>query len=120
MTRSRTEELIALYAQLHEHTFRVCSGEHPQGCAKPFSCCVASACERVMENALWEWEVRLPRTNHPTLPLMGPDGCTVPPYLRSLCTVHACPVGILGALPEDWLDEYWGIRRRIEELEGPG
>lgn len=60
-------------------------------------------------------------TGHDKLAYMGPEGCTVPPYLRPLCTLHTCDVGSYGFKADDpngeWTDDYFTLRNEIGELE---
>lgn len=68
--------------------------------------------------------MQLPRTNHPTLPLMGRDGCTAPPHLRPMCTMHTCDIQAMGyKKPRDgeptiktdqWNQQYYDLRAEIE------
>ena len=67
-----------------------------------------------------EFGVTLTNGNHPTLPYMVDGvGCTVPPYLRVLCTLHTCEVNSFGFKRGDtvWTDEYFKLRDQIEQLE---
>lgn len=95
-----SEKLIALFKKMSEHTAPVC--------AKMY-------CSMAMELAA-EQGIVLERTNHPRLPLMGADGCTAPPHLRPLCTLHVCCIGSFGFKPNDpgWTREYFRIRRAID------
>ena len=61
--------------------------------------------------------VTLVPTGHPTLPFMGPNGCTVEPHLRPLCTMHTCAINAFGFKPDDpeWTVKYFVLRELIEE-----
>jgi hypothetical protein len=78
--------------------------------------------------------ITLPKTEHPRLPFMGVEivssgfpalskmeetGCTVPPHLRPLCTMHTCDINSCGFKPSDprWTKEYFKLRVIIERLE---
>ena len=65
------------------------------------------------------WGVELVRTEHIRLPLMGPEGCTVAPHFRPLCTLHTCAINAFGFKPgdPDWDKKYWFLRDQIDELE---
>jgi len=72
-----------------------------------------------IEIALEEYGVRLERTSHPILPLMGEKGCVAPPHTRPLCTLHTCSVNSLGVKIDDveWTDKYYILRNKIEMSE---
>jgi hypothetical protein len=115
------EELIEAYKQMAELTLPYCKGK----CAVPLSCCSPEYCVLTLQLAKEEWGVDLKTTNHPTLALMGPDGCIADPHLRPFCTLHVCSMNGLGVLRESHFgpinqeatEKYFQIRIRIEELE---
>lgn len=108
------ERLIQLYQQMAALTLPEC-----QACPVPLSCCSAEYCEVTIEWARREWGVVLEPTGHPTLPLMGPQGCTAAPHLRPICTMHTCQVSSLGYKPGDptWTQLYFDVRKKIDVLE---
>lgn len=59
-------------------------------CNVPQQCCSPEYCFMAIEHAKEKWGVELKPTGHPTLPLMGPNGCTAEPHLRPICTIHVC------------------------------
>ena len=109
-------QLVVLFQQMYELTNPECGK-----CRVPLSCCDAMYCGCAQEYALEEWGVDLTpvRTDHPTLPFMGPAGCSVPPYLRPLCTLHVCSINDIGIKPGDseWTSKYFKLREQIDELE---
>lgn len=66
-----------------------------------------------------KWGVKLERTNHPKLPLMGEKGCVADPHFRVLCTLHVCCINSIGCDPKDllWTDRYFDLREQIEKVE---
>jgi hypothetical protein len=111
----RTEgQLVAAYQEMYEHTRPECGK-----CKVPFNCCSAAACDGTMAHALDQWDVTLPATGHPKLPLMGEQGCTAAPHLRPLCTVHQCDISASGNKANDpaWTERYYELRERINDLE---
>lgn len=66
-----------------------------------------------------EWGVELTITEHPELPLMGPNGCTAAPHFRVLCTLHTCKINSLGFEPGDpkWTEAYFELREKLNILE---
>lgn len=64
-----------------------------------------------------EQGVQLVETGHPTLPFMGPNGCTIEPHLRPLCTLHTCAINSFGFKPDDmaWTERYFKLREAIED-----
>jgi hypothetical protein len=83
---NKKHRLELWYDRLSALTAPKCKSE----CNVPRSCCSAAYCEFALRYAKDRWGVELERTKHPHLPLMGPNGCTAAPYLRPLCTAHAC------------------------------
>jgi hypothetical protein len=109
------EQLIKLYFQMYEHTLWECT----YNCKCPQSCCSPEYCEMAQTWAREEHGIELKVTDHPSLPLMGPLGCTAAPYLRPACTLHTCQVNGLGFKPGDdaWTREYFRLRDNIESIE---
>jgi hypothetical protein len=110
------DKLVVLFQQMYEMTNPECGK-----CRAPRSCCDAMYCGCAEEYARDEWGFDLTplKTDHPTLPFMGPDGCTVPPHLRPLCSLHTCDINNVGMKKGDpgWTDKYFKLREQIEELE---
>lgn len=108
---ANTDRLTNLYQRMYDLTEPEC-----RQCRAPQSCCDSTACEMAIEYAKEEWGVELERTDHPTLPLMGPTGCTAAPHLRPLCTLHVCSIMGFGYKPndEEWTNRYFELRERIE------
>jgi hypothetical protein len=75
-------------------------------------------CEIAIEYAAESGET-LQRTDHPTLPLMGPTGCVVAPHLRPLCTLHVCSINGVGHDKDPvFTEKYFVLRDAIcVELE---
>jgi len=109
-------QLVVLFQQMYEMTRPECDK-----CRVPRSCCDAMYCGCAEEYARDEWGVDLTplKTDHPTLPFMGPTGCVVAPHLRPLCSVHTCDINSLGFKKNDllWTERYFRLREQIEELE---
>lgn len=112
-----SEQLITLYARMSDITSPECAST----CKLPHSCCSGEYCEMTIEDARDKWSTTLVRTDHPTLPLMGPTGCVAAPHLRPLCTFHTCEVNSWGSKSNDpegkWTTEYFEVRTQIEALE---
>jgi len=108
------QKLVILYEKMAKLTAPVCANE----CRCPHSCCDRMYCEIADEYAK-EQGVTLTRGDHPTLPFMSANGCTVPPHLRPICTVHVCCINSLGFKPNDpkWTKKYFKLREKIEELD---
>lgn len=106
--------LIVLYQQMADLTLSEC-----KKCKCPLSCCSSEYCGMAIERARGKYGVELQSTNHPTLPLMGENGCTASPHFRPLCTLHTCEINAFGFKRGDktWTNEYFGLREQIEELE---
>ncbi len=109
----KLQELITLSQKMFDLTKGECTR-----CPKPHSCCDAVYCQAAANYAKGTWGIDLPKTNHPTLPFMGPQGCTVPPHLRPICTVHTCEVSSLGFKRGDpeWTKRYFELREAIDTL----
>jgi hypothetical protein len=106
--------LVRLYAAMAEHTEPECGA-----CARPHSCCEERYCLLAIDFARDYWGVELRPGWHPTLPLMGPAGCTVPPHLRPICTLHTCAVNEHGCKPGDpaWTARYVELRDAIDAIQ---
>ena len=108
------EKLIVLYDDMAKHTEPECAN-----CRAPHSCCSHEYCEMAIEYAQERYGVTLEPTGHPTLPMMGPNGCTVAPHMRPLCTLHTCTINSVGFKPYDapWTRKYFKLRNQIDRLE---
>lgn len=115
MSCDKRRRLVALYADLAAHTEPECTG----ACERPMTCCQERYCEIAMDFAVEHWGVELQTTWHRALPLMGPDGCTVAPHLRPICTAHTCEICEHGAKRGDaaWTERYYVLRDAIADLE---
>jgi len=112
-------KLVTLCKEIADLTHEACSGRGSAPCRQPYSCCHPSVCELVIEQAKWDWDASLPRTNHPQYPLMNPDGsCSAPPHMRPLCAAHCCCIQNFGCNPKDteWSRKYWQLRDDINYL----
>lgn len=108
-------KLIDVYQKMSDLTSPECASV----CVIPHSCCSPEYCHMTIQIAKEDWNVELSSTDHPTLPLMGPNGCTAAPHLRPICTVHACQVNSLGCKPNDlkWTKMYFKLRSNIDKLK---
>ena len=95
-------------AQVAQHTQAACGG-----CRVPYGCCHKEACEEAIAFSKDHLGVELETTNHPTLPLMGPNGCTAQPHQRPICSVHVCEQHLLA--DTDWTNTYWELRDQASE-----
>lgn len=98
----------------------VCANECTLYRESPIRCCEAEYCNFARNFAKKNYNTDLQETGHPTLPFMGPSGCTVPPYLRPICALHACPISY-GQKPEfpgnpERTERYFQLRREILAL----
>jgi hypothetical protein len=116
MPDSHRRRLIALYAELAAHTEPECASSR---CVKPLSCCAPMYCDLARDFALERWDIRLEPTWHPALPFMGPQGCTVAPHLRPICTAHTCEVNEHGCKrgDEGWTNRYFDLTEEIGAIE---
>lgn len=108
-------KIVRLFRELADHTAPECANN----CRIPHSCCDAVYCA-MTEDYARNCGVELKHTDHPTLKFMGPNGCTVEPHLRPLCTYHTCAINGFGFKPNDpdWTAKYFKLRDEIEiELE---
>lgn len=98
-----------------DHTAPECAS----GCRVPHSCCDEFYCLFSEGYARDVYGIELPKTDHPRLQYMGPQGCTVAPHLRPLCTLHVCCINDVGAKVSDmgWTRKYFRIRGKIARLE---
>jgi hypothetical protein len=116
-----TPELIAAWKALADHTRAKCGTPHcrviPE--LRPHRCCDRQYCVMAKEYAKDRYGIELQPTGHPDLPFMGPNGCTVEPYLRPICSLHQCSINSMGVLRGDpsWTVEYFRLRETIDILE---
>lgn len=107
-----------LWRRMAELTKPKCGAS--KGCApfKPGGCCDPMYCDMAFAEAKRQGE-ELEPTGHERLPLMGEDGCTAPPHLRPMCTLHVCIISNLGFDPEDqaWTEQYFELRGAIDAAE---
>jgi hypothetical protein len=106
-------KLIQLYQEMADLTEPKC-----RQCRVPQSCCSAEYCAMAIEIAT-EHGVTLQVTTHDRLPLMGPTGCTAPPWTRPLCTFHVCSINNIGIDVKDpvFTKGYFKLREKIEKEE---
>lgn len=120
-----SQELKDAWRAVADHTKPVCMNSggaweerRARGlCMNPGSCCDSMYCEIALETAA-EMGEPLARTEHPTLPLMGPDGCSAPPHVRPMCSLHVCCISSLGFKPndEEWTERYFQLREKAMRL----
>lgn len=84
-------------------------------------CCASWACEEAIKLAKNNHGIALRRTGHSRLPLMGPNGCTVPPHLREYCATYDCSVVLKGAnsISDEFSSKYTALiaeRNRLATL----
>ena len=104
--------LTELFQEMSDLTAPECAAS----CKAPRSCCDEMYCDLAAEYAASQG-VTLTDTGHTTLRFMGPDGCTVAPHLRPLCTLHTCAIQGFGFKPGDnaWTHKYFTLRDKIEQ-----
>jgi hypothetical protein len=114
----RVQQLIDAYQKMADLTRPECNAETCQN-HKPYRCCEDVFCEDAIRYARNRWDTDLEMTDHPTLPLMGPNGCTAPPHMRPICTVHTCAIASAGRKRDDpeWTKRYYILRDTIDRLE---
>jgi hypothetical protein len=107
------EKFVILMQEMSELTEPECA----KVCRVPHSCCSEEYCEMAIEFAL-EDGVVLTRTEHASLPLMGPKGCTALPHFRPMCTLHVCSIAGVGfkALDPVWTKKYFQLRAKITKM----
>jgi hypothetical protein len=103
------QELRQLYAEIAELTKPKC-GE----CRAPYQCCQPDACGMIEQFAKEDGKELPPKTDHPKLPYMGPNGCILEPYQRPLCAIHVCDNHLVAL---EFRLKYFDLRERINEKE---
>lgn len=102
------KEIIEAFQEMADLTRPKC-GE----CRVPLSCCSPEYCVFTLNFAA-EKSIELATTDHPTLPLMGKQGCTAPPHLRPLCTLHVCEWHYIKSV--EFAEAYFDLRARLSQL----
>lgn len=77
---------------------------------------MAEHCGIAADYALRYYGVVLEPTGHPTIPFLGPQGCTVPPHLRPICSLHVCSISwaqVSRLIDDQTTDKYFRLRREI-------
>lgn len=106
MSMSETQAFEAIY----QHTKDSCAK-----CRIPYSCCSKEYCEMALDYAA-QRGVELVVTGHERLPLMGEEGCTAPPHLRPLCSIHTCDIACNGTSGnKQWDRRYFKLRAACDE-----
>lgn len=118
------KQLQTLYKKMADMTKPECA----KVCRVPFSCCSPDYCEMAEQFAKEKYDIKLPRVplndrpdRQGDLQFMSKTGCTVPPYLRPLCTLHTCEISRLGFKTGEggavWTRVYFSLRNLINKLE---
>ena len=105
-------DLKALYQEMADFTLGLCTA----GCRveAQWSCCHATHCEEAIWWAKKRWSEVLEPTGHPTLPLLGPDGCVAPAHCRPICATYVCDRLIM--VPGVY-ERYAALREAISNAE---
>lgn len=117
------DSLPELYRQMADRTKPKCDAcpraQNKAAMGLMNRCCDAMYCQMAIKVAKEDWGVELETTDHETLPLMGPEGCTAEPHFRPLCTLHTCAIESWGCEPQDeqWTRDYFELRDKIDGLE---
>ena len=102
------DEMIAAFTALAEHTRPACGA-----CRSALTCCSAGNCEQtaVMAKEMFGTDLV---AGDGILPFLGPEGCTVAPHLRPLCTVHVCEMHLTDGTP--FTEKYYDLREHAGDL----
>jgi hypothetical protein len=107
----KNPRLVQLYQEMSDHTKGKCGatcGMLPD--LRPHRCCERTFCAAAREYARTEYGIDLVPTGHPTIPYMGPNGCTVAPHLRPICTLHTCEINSVGCTKDpQWDEKYFEL-----------
>lgn len=109
----QTGKLRVLMQEMANLTLPECQ----TSCLAPLSCCDELYCQISIVYADKVYNIKLIPDETQAIPMMGPNGCRVEPYLRPLCTLHTCAVNSFGFKPGDekWTEEYFELRDKCEE-----
>ncbi len=107
------KRLIDQYAQIAALTKPECAK-----CPTAYGCCDATYCASAKQTAKDVWDTIIEPVGG-KIPMLGPEGCIVPPHMRGICSVHTCEISSMGAKRGDlaWTTQYYILRSEIEELE---
>jgi hypothetical protein len=114
--------LKILFQEISELTAPTC-GRGEEECAqfkdKKYRCCEIKYCEATKKFAKEKYGIDLQPTGNPDLLYMGESGCTVDPYLRPICSIHACTACYAAKSNIDKDSEktkmYFDLRKKIDE-----
>lgn len=110
--------LPILYQKMSSITSPVCETECLQYRDKKYRCCEIKYCLLAAKFAKEKYGIELQPTGNKELLFMGERGCTVPPHLRPVCTIHVCPISYsdiscIGG-SESRTTQYFDLRKEIE------
>ncbi len=110
--------LPILYQKMADITSPVCENECSGYRDKQYRCCEIKYCLLAAKFTKEKYSIELKPTGNTELLFMGEKGCTVPPYLRPVCALHACPISYAGIScignSEFKTKEYFTLRKEIE------
>lgn len=109
MSKTPPDSYIAAFAALADITAPKCAT-----CRVPHLCCSEGHCTEAQTFARETFGIEL--TPHgDVLPFLGESGCSVPPHLRPLCSVHVCGAQLADA---GFAERYYELREAAgAELE---
>lgn len=106
-------ELVRVYQEMSELTRPECGK-----CRIPLSCCDPMYCDLAEDWAKARWSTTLEKGDHPRLHYMSSGGCTVPPHMRPICTLHTCAINSCATSGNPlWDKKYFRLRAKIAALE---
>lgn len=103
MPKEPSKKMISVFEALARHTAPKCGQ-----CLAAHACCNRAQCEDTRNFARQTFGIILEDTGE-HLPFLGPTGCTVPPHLRPLCSVHVCEQHLRD---DDWTERYFDLREQ--------
>ncbi len=102
--------LKELFKQMADLTKKQCEKDCRSLTGHIGSCCSWEYCESAINIAKRDYGVDLVPTNHPSLKLMGENGCVAEPYFRPLCTLHICDRSLMDL---KFSEEYFDLREKL-------
>ena len=108
------KSLVDMYADIASMTLDFCKNECDKYCDCKYRCCDNKYCLAAKRFAKEKYDTELSPTGNKELLYMDEHGCIVPPYLRPICSLHACSISYaeISALGNK-TKEYFSLREEI-------
>jgi hypothetical protein len=109
-----SQALIQAYQEIADFTRKLCEKHCITVDEHIGSCCDKMYCEIALERAA-QYGIKLEHVSANPCFLLNEHGCTVDPWLRSMCAVHVCDKCIYFNIRD--YNKYFKLRGKVDKLE---